>query len=242
MDVRKKWTLAITGSVLVLLLAGCGDNVSVLTGETKSNQIAVEGIGEIKAEPNVAYVSVNVESKDELSGVAKKTETETSKKVIESLKALGMKEKEVETTNYQVEKYRDYIGGDAFIDLYRATHQIKVTVNDITKITSVLDALAGKENVQISAVIYDVKEKEHLIQEAMAIATKNAEERAKAIATAAKASIKSMNTIQVVSDVNQYPVMEIGYASKSMDSAESTPITPQTQTIKITVQASFNIK
>lgn len=243
---KKKWLLALVTGAAVMALAGCGKDITVNTGNVQNNTIVVEGIGEIEVEPDVAYVMLTIETKHEDSTIAKGNETKTSNDVIGLLKKAGLKEKEIQTKNYQIHQYRDYLGvvdgKEQSKEIYHVSHQIKVTVSDITKVSEVLEVVAGKNFVQISSINYDVKEKETHIQEAMKKATKNAESRANAIAEATGTSVKSLNTVKVLSNnhaiYNERAMFNDAMAEKS----DQTPINPETQNIQITVEATFNTK
>lgn len=242
---KKKWLLALLAGTSMVLLAGCGQDITVQTGEEKTNMITVEGVAEIEVEPDMAYLLLTVETKDEKSSVAKENEAKTSKEVIEALRNVGLKDKEIVTKNYQIYQYRDYLGTvdgkEQSKEIYHVSHRIKATINDISKISDVLAAVAGKNFVQISSITYDVKEKETHIQEAMKLATKNAEARAKAVAEAAGTSVKSLNSITVLSSQDMLYTRSLAN-DMMMEKSEQTPINPETQTIKMTVQGVFNTK
>lgn len=242
---KKKWLLALLAGATMVALTGCGKDVTVHTGGEKVNVVTVEGVAEIEVTPDVAYLLLTVETKDEVSTVAKDTEAKTSKSVLEALKKAGLSDKVIETKNYQIHQYRDYLGmvdgKEQTKEIYHVSHQLKVTIDDIAKVSEVLEAVAGKNFVQISSISYDVKEKESHIQEAMKQATKNAEARAKAVAEAAGTSVKSLNSVTTLASQSVYGTrmaMDMAFAEKS----EQTPINPETQTIQITVQATFNTK
>lgn len=245
-NVSKKWLFALLTGASLALLAGCTQDVTVQTGEGKNNAITVEGVAEVEVAPDMAYLLLTVETKDEDSAVAKNNEAKASKEVIGSLKEAGVKEKEIETKNYQIHQYRDYFGmengKEQSKEVYHVSHQIKVTVSDVTKVSGVLEAVAGKKFVQISSVNYDVKEKEAHIQEAMKKATKNAESRAKAIAEATDTSVKSLNAIKVLSTQQAMYGERALFNDTIAEKSEQTPINPEMQTIHITVEATYNTK
>lgn len=242
---KKKWLLTLLAGATMATLAGCGKEVTVHTGQEKANVITVEATAEVDVVPDVAYLFLTIETKDEVSTVAKENEAKTSKSVIEALKKAGLSDKVIETKNYQIHQYRDYLGTvdgkEQTKEIYHVSHQLKVTINDIAKVSEALEAVAGMNFVQISSISYDAKEKETYIQEAMKQATKKAEARAKAVAEAAGASVKSLNSVIVLSHQPVYSTrvaMDMAFAEKE----EATPINPEAQTIQMTVQATFNTK
>jgi uncharacterized protein len=78
-----------------------------LTAQTSANiatppQIAVASRGEVKVNPDRATIQISVQTKSPRAAVAATENASKQKAVIDALKALGLKDSEISTSDYRV--------------------------------------------------------------------------------------------------------------------------------------------
>lgn len=185
--------IKVIGSVLVVLLLVAGvialnngrlaaANVTTKAPEDGNNIISVSGEGVVRLAPDVAFVTLGVETSDKDVGVAQNNNRTTMNAVVAELKRLGIKEENIQTQTYNV--YPDYRWEDNRNILvgYRVTNLVRVKITDIEKAGAIIDAAAAKGANMVQGIQFTVSDEKKAYREAMLLALKDAEDKAKAMA------------------------------------------------------------
>jgi hypothetical protein len=119
--------------------------------------------------------------------------------VYKTLASLGIKKDKIKTVNYNISPRYDYKNNVATLAGYNVINSIRVTVNDLKKVSDVLD-MTVKEGVnQSNSISFGVtdEERDRLYLQALSQAVSNAKEKANTIAAAAGIAIsKPANIIE----------------------------------------------
>jgi hypothetical protein len=206
------------------------------------NQITVSGEGKVYTVPDVATVTLGIETNG--SSVDEITEKNVSamNKIIQELKNLGIEEKDLQTTQYSVYPQYNWTEKEGRIpDGYTISQNVKVKIRDFDKISSVLTA--GTENGAniVNSLQFEVDDAEQFKADARAKAIAQAKEKARVLAE--QSGIKLGDIINVYENSYYSPVSS--YSTKEalgMGGAEDQAIQiPQIQTGEQEIRATVNL-
>lgn len=234
------------GLLTVLLgLAACGTTVvAPASGTTPEapRSISVTGDGKASVTPDIALASVGVESRD--VDISKAVDDNISKTaaVVAAIKAQGVKEADIQTSNFSVywQETYDTTGQPTGQGRYIVNNAVSVTVREIPKLGSILgDALTAGAN-SVGGVNFSVEDPTAALQEARTKAVANA--RAKAEEIALGLDIK----VGKVLSVNEYGAtipmaMDKGYAA-GMGGGGAVPVSAGTYEVTMTISVVFEIQ
>ncbi len=171
--------------ILVLLILIDLLNISYpisMTTTQRSAELAVVGEGSVDVVPDqgIIDVGISVVEVDTPEAVQEQV-NKVNSAIIESLKGLGIEEKNIKTSNYSVYPAYDYATGRE-ITGYSGEARVSITVNDQSQVDAVIDAAtkAGANNIYGSS--FTVSDPATYRAEARNAAIKNAKEEAAQIA------------------------------------------------------------
>ncbi len=157
------------------------------TGYSPAQVITVVGQGSARVEPDIARVSVGVETSAETIAEAVAENEAQMEAVLAALAEAGIAEKDIQTTNYSIslDRYPEPMprtGEEQAPPVYRVSNMVNVTIRDLEKVGAVLDAVieAGANNIW--GVSFTIEDSSAAQGEARADAVANARERAEALA------------------------------------------------------------
>ncbi len=234
--------LVIPTILLIAAVALSACSASVQLGQSQPRTINVTGNAEVILEPDIAYVSIGVHSEAESAKAAVATNNSQTQAVIEAIKAQGVDEKDIKTTNfsvYQSEKFAPT--GESLGTYFMADNTVNVTIRDIAKIGDVLDASISAGANNIYGITFDLEDKETALASGRDQAMVNAEAQAEELASAAGVTL---GEVQSISYYSSAPV-PVYYDSKMAGvggGGQSVPISPGQLTLSASVSVVYSIK
>jgi uncharacterized protein YggE len=167
--------------------------------------ITVVGQGSVTIEPDIARVSVGVETSAETVGEAIDENKELMDSILEALTELGIAEKDIQTTHFsvQLDRYPEPMPraepttGEPQPQ-YRVSNMVNVTIRDLDQVSEVLDATieAGANNLW--GVSFALAKPEEAEADARANAIADAEARAEALAELSNVELGPVMSISEV--------------------------------------------
>ena len=158
------------------------------------NSISVSGIGEAISIPDIATFSFTVSADAKAASDAQEQVTKKMDVILAGLKALGIEEKDIKTTDYSLyPKYTftQVICSQAFCppsrqvqDGYTASHSISVKVRSTGDTGKVLSLVGENGATNISSISFIVDDQDKILDEARNEAIQDAREKAKQLAKA----------------------------------------------------------
>ena len=176
-----------SGMVAPLVPVASAQSAAPGTATVPFAGITVSGSGTATAAPDVAYVSAGVTTQAAAARQASDANSTTMTAVIAAIKAAGVADKDVQTTNFSISPVYSQVRSDTGISTitgYRVDNSVRVTVHVVGDAAKVLDAVVGagaNSNVSISFGIADTTA---LQEQALAAAVQQAAGKAGAIAQA----------------------------------------------------------
>ena len=148
-----------------------------------SNTISVTGDAEVKVVPDRVTVYLGVQSRDKDMEVASAHNDVTVKRVLESVRKLGVDASDIQTDFFHVEI--SYAGGvETIIGHYRVTKDIQVVLKDVSQFEALLKAVLHAGANHVYGVDFAASELRKYRDQARALAAKAAIEKANDLAAA----------------------------------------------------------
>lgn len=219
--------------------------ISVLT-QTKGEPMMVSDTGKVAVVPDIAKVTVGIEAQGQVLKRVQDEANTKSKKLTDSLKKLGVNEKDIKTSNYSVSPEYDYASQPYRINGYRVSTSYEVKILNFELVNDVLTAATDSGANVIGNISFEVNEetKAKLTQEAREKAVKLAKSKAEGLAKAAGITLgKIINVTESQGIDYPRPVMyskEI--AIGAADSTQVANVTPGETEISVTVNLSYEIR
>jgi uncharacterized protein YggE len=205
MSNRKLSYAAMLLAAVLVVTTGCSLGAAAASSATPPNRtITVVGTGKAAGTPDVAEVTIGIETRDESVQKAAEENNATMSALLEAVKELGIDQKDIQTSNYSVYADRKPIPdtGTA-IDSeeqveYVVSNQVRVTVRDLEKLGDLLDKAmeAGANNIY--GISFTVDDPSALEAEARANAVADARARAESLAELAGVQVGDVLSISEV--------------------------------------------
>jgi uncharacterized protein YggE len=202
--------------------------------------IAVTGVGQAQAKPDIASVSLGVQTQAPVARDAQTENSELMAKVIDAIKAMGIEDEDISTHGLSLRPRYDREGQK--VVAYLATNNVSVIVRDLDQVGEVLDAGFDAGANVAGGVQFSIADPTDSRNQAMELAVADARDRADVLAKAAGVTI--VGVLSVTEDSGGYSSPR---ATNVMAFAESaamklaTPIEPGELTIGVRVRVVYSI-
>lgn len=243
------------GLVSMLTLTACGQDVIVKDASDLEHTISVSGQATEEIAPDVAYLNVNVLVEEKDSKLAQGKAATIMDSLFKNLKELGVNKEDISTTDFRVDFIRDYSyhpvkplkeGSSELpngIIGYSVQNQVKITINDINKISEIIDAVSGINNVSVHNLDFSIKDIEKAKNQITQKAIENAKEQANSIASSLDVKVSGVQKVEVSNVSNPYGRELMNYSMAKAESMDvSTPISPEEVKLNAQVQVTFLIE
>lgn len=211
---------------------------------TKTDLFTTTGEGKVTAVPDIAQVNLGITVNRASVKEAQNEANSTINKIASNIKKLGIDEKDLKTTSYNLSPSYDWSSGKQRITGYQITINLAVKVRDFDKINQVIDTATADGVNLVGGLGFSVDEArlKELQKKAREEAVEEAKEKAENLASAAGIKLGRIVNIQesLVSpwEPRPIPLMSLEKTSEG----EPTQIQPGEQEIKISVTLSYEVK
>jgi len=240
---RNKFLFVSVLLVLAVLLSACGS--ALPAGQASIRTVSVSGAGQVSLQPDIAYIYMGVHTEQPSASEAVAANNANTQKLLEALKAAGVAEADLRTSNFSIWQSQQYDpqSGQPTGTVYMVDNTVYVTVRDLSKLGDLLDAAVRAGANNINSIQFDVADKTQALSEARKAAVEAAKKQAAELAEAAGLSLGEIQSIQY------YDSTPVAYAeAKGMGggggdaAAVAVPINPGQLQISATVTINFEIK
>jgi hypothetical protein len=232
--------------LLVIFLAiyfGIVHAAKIYASYTNPHTIVVTGTGDVSAAPDISIISFTVRSSD-TNGDTQKLQSDLSVvtgDLFPKLKALGIDEKDIETTNYSVNpKYGSQsCSGKAqtmiyppipcstnVVTGYEASESVNVKIRDTKNVAKVLSVLADTKITEVSGPNFKIDNPEKLKDNARAKAIADAKDKAKVLGKSLGVRLEKIISFSE-DNGGVYPMM---YKAAAIDVGASSSASPNIAT------------
>jgi len=225
----KKITILLALSLVVFY--ACEGTENITLSPTAQNQMQVIGSATITKAPDMAVSQIGVQTiNKELDPAINENNTKAAA-IIDALKQLGIADKDIQTTSFNITPQRDYANNKPNdIIGYQVDNMLSVNFRDLTKIGTGLQKAVNAGANNIYGISFTFADPISLQDEARTEAIKDAVKKANSMADAAGIKLGKIISINEVSSSS--PVIIRDYSKA--DASAAVPI--QSGEIGLTVQ------
>jgi len=249
----KKLGLVAIGLVLILAvvgISGCSPEGTTISGGTfnlnsQQEGIWINGTGKVQAVPDVAIISLGIESQEATVAEAQTKAAEAMDEVMKALSDAGIAEKDIQTQYFNIQRVTrwDSSKEQETVIGFRVTNMVTAKVRDVEKAGIVIDAVvgAGGDLTRIDSISFTVDDPTEYYAEAREKAVADAQAKAEQLAEAAGVELGTPSYINestyIPTPVYRSAVMEDTIAGSYVE----TSISPGEMEITLNVQLAYNI-
>ena len=217
------------------------------TSYSPAQTITVVGQGSVRTEPDIARVSVGLETTGETVSEAVEANGAKMASILAALESAGIAPEDIQTTNYSVQIDRSpeaisrvgATGSDEPQSSYRVSNMVNVTIRDLATVSETLDAVieAGANNVW--GVSFSLEDSTEAQGEARAKAVEDAQARAESLAELGGVELGPVMSMSEIIGGGAVP-MPMMAAERALGGAG--PISPGEVEISYQLQVSYFIE
>lgn len=181
--------IALAILVIFIVVKACMGGRYMKSSSVQKDTIVVSGKGEVTAKPDIATVSFGIV--EESMDVSKASDALNTKmaKLIENLKANGIDEKDIKTTDYSIYPRYDYVnsasypyGGKQVLAGYNVSQNVSLKIRDLSKAGKVVSDLGTLGVTNMSGLNFTNDKYDDLVKDARDQAITEARMEAKKLA------------------------------------------------------------
>jgi uncharacterized protein YggE len=205
--------------------------------------ITVSGMGTVTSKPDLAKVDVGIFSDAQTVSAVQNDSTTKMNAMIDALKALGIKDADIQTSNYSLQPKIDWSDNKQRVIGYTLSQTVNVKVRDLAKVGDVIESATSHGANQIYGVQFTIDDPTSIQDEARLKAIKEAQKKADALADAV-----GLHIVKVVSfsEAGGFePPYPMQYAAGDLASAAKN-VAPQIEAgsldVKMNVSVTFEVR
>lgn len=248
---NKKYFVFAIAAVLALVVSACGPatvNNNYAAPEALRT-LNVSGVGVVYLTPDIAYITIGVNTQRENASEAVEANKEQTTALIQAIKDAGVEDKDIRTNNFSIWSNPQY---DEFGQIsgtgttYVVDNTVNVTVRDINKLGDLLDSAITAGANSIYSIQFDVEDKTKAQEEARTKAVEDAKAEAAGLAETSGVTLDVIQNISYYEGGGSY-YYDMGYGKggggggASVESA-AVPIQPGQLAVTVTVSMTYIIK
>lgn len=209
------------------------------TNSDEKNTLQVNGKGLIVVKPDIANLTISVETTNPSASDAVKENADKMNKVLKGLKSQTGKEDKISTSSYRVVPVYTYDENTkkSVLTGYRVSNSIDIETKNLNGIGKLIDTASQAGANRIESLRFDTDKRDEYRRQALIRAVQDAKETADVVAKAAGVSILKIIQITPSSDIPVPIYREFATTAKVVAAPPPTQIEPG----ELTVNASVNI-
>lgn len=212
---------------------------------SNAKQIVVSGEGKVFVKPDIATVVIGVKTEAQKSDEAVNKNNEKMNAIIKAIKDLGVEEKDIKTSAYNLYPVYDYTERSGReLTGYSLDQQITVKIRNFEKISSVLDKASTNGANDVSNLQISVDNPETAKSEARKLAIEQAKQ--KAVEMAKNSGLKLGKIIDVQEDFYGGIPVPYGMGEDEMVVKTAGSVEPQIQAgeqeVRVTISLTYRVK
>ena len=238
----KKIVSIVIGIMAMVLLASCAGGLSQQYPNVRTLNVA--GSGKVNLVPDIAYINIGVRTEADEVSTALSGNTTQATRISDALKQLGVEEKDIQTTSFNVYPMQQYDKeGKVTKTTYVVENTVNVTARDLAQLGKLLDTTVKAGANNIYGISFDVEDKTEALGQARDLAIQDAKVKAQAIAVSSGVTLGEIQNINVYSSGGVTPVYDtkvgIGGAGAA---AANVPVSAGTLVITFEANLTYEIK
>jgi hypothetical protein len=199
-----KRNIFLSALILILLSACGGGSLPSLPGNGSDipidHSLSVSGRGSVALAPDLARVSIGVQTENENAALAVDTNSIAAEAVMGALAQFDIPPQDIQTANFSVTPVHERTSsGEVISTTFRVQNTVLVTVRDLDTLGAILDAVvsAGANTIQGIRFDLDPATREAAYRQALELAMQDARAQAGVLAAAAGVRLVDVLTLDI---------------------------------------------
>ncbi len=215
---------------------------STTSGNYPPREISVEGIGKALVTPDVAKITLGVNTQGKNSKDVVKENTKKINDIMKTLTDLGIEKEDIETTSYYLNPNYQYTETKGSVqDGYVLNQSMEITVRDFEKIGDVIAKSTEVGANTIGGANFTVEDMEAAKAQAREEAVKNANKKAQQMADATGLKLGKVTSFYEYETYPEYGKGGGGGMMAPYEAPEAPTVEPGKQEISLTVSLGYRI-
>ncbi len=237
---RKKLSIPIILLVAAALLSACSGTIQF--GQAQTRNINVTGNAQVLLTPDIAYISIGVQTQAPNAKDAVASNNTQSQAVIGAITGQGVDPKDIRTSNFSIyQQTQTGPNGETTGIIFVTDNTVYVTVRDLTKIGGILDASVAAGANSIYGITFDVQNKDAALATGRDEAMTDAQSQAQQLAKAAGATLGAVQSITYYSN-SPSPIYYDSKAAPAAVGGGGVPISSGQLTMTVSVNVVYELK
>jgi uncharacterized protein YggE len=229
----------VVGLVIWFAATAFAENGSSSTAKP-ARTITVSSTATVKAKPDEAVVNLGVRSESPDSATAFAQNAKDMQAVLDALKAAGISDKDIQTTNVSLNQRVVNAGRSNEKRVFVATNSVQVKIHDLSSVGSVIDDAVKAGADSVNDIRFDLSNPNTIRTDALSQAVTGARTKADALAGAAGAKVLRVVTIDEQGFVE--PVYRASMAVANDAMVVPTPVVPPSSLqVSVTISVVWEI-
>ncbi|HEX7759089.1 MAG TPA: SIMPL domain-containing protein [Caulobacteraceae bacterium] len=235
-------------AVLTTSAAGASPALSAVPGADPAAASAfaattlnLSAYGEARADPDMATISLGVETAGPTAAAAMQANAAQMSKVVAALKKAGIADRDLQTANLSLSPQYVYEQNQPpRLTGYQASNQLSVTVKDLSKLASVVDATVSAGATNVGQISFGLSNPVAAENTARIAAVKALQDKASLYANATGYRISRLVNLDEGGGYSvepPRPMMAVGFAAK----AAPTPVETGTVKVRVDITGVFEL-
>jgi uncharacterized protein YggE len=239
---RSYYLILALSIALVLMAAALFASSQTVSDRNAENTISMNGYAEKKAVPDTATLSIGVMVQNSTAKGAADENAALMSAVVRELKALGLTEKEIQTSYVSVYPVYNYDGRPTIV-AYSASNNVQVTTTMLDKLSDIIDRSTAAGANQIGGISFSVSNEmqNELREELVNAAVADAASKANMLAGSLGVEIVGVQTSSISDSIGSRIYYSTPQEARD-EAAVSTPIQPGESTVSMSVQVTYIIE
>ncbi|KXK12587.1 MAG: putative periplasmic immunogenic protein [Chloroflexi bacterium OLB14] len=245
---NKKYFVFAIVAVLALMVSACGpSNVTNQYAAPEAlRTLNVNGVGVVYLTPDIAYITIGVNTQRDNASEAVDANKEQTAAVIQAIKDAGVEDKDIRTNNFSIWSNPQYDSSGQLSGVinYSVDNTVNVTVRNIDKLGDLLDAAITAGANSIYSIQFDVEDKSKAQEEARTKAVEDAKAEAAGLAETSGVALDMIQNISYYESGGAY-YYDMGYGKGGGGAgveAAAVPIQPGQLAVTVSVNITYTIK
>ncbi|MGY1411074.1 SIMPL domain-containing protein [Luteimonas sp. A611] len=228
----------------VSLLAACGPQ-GIADSSSDTTLVAVSASAEIKRTPDLAVLTTGVVSRGADAKAAIALNSKEMASVVNAVTAAGIELKDIQTSGVSINPDYAYVANrPPRINGYYASNTVNITVREISALGTILDALIAVGANQVNGPMFDIADKDAVLDEARGMALVKARKRADLYAE--HLGLRVTRVVSVDETRGRAPI-GVAYARGTVveqaatDASANVPIAPGENTLSLALDVVYEL-
>ncbi len=204
--------------------------------------ISINGMGKVSVKPDVAKIDFGLYSDGASVTAVQDDNTRKMNAVITAVKALGVKDADIQTSNYSLQPKIDWTNGNQRVTGYVLSQMVTLKIRDLTKVGQAIEAATNAGSNQVNSLQFTIDDPSSLQDEARIKAIADAKKKAEALAKATGLHLVKVVSFSEASPVESPIPMPYAVRSQVADKAAAPQIEAGSLDVTMNVSVMFEVR